>query len=158
MNKSGRSVVDPKVARGIARCSHVGQRDRFDEPVIEHVERVAARVPREARATALLHELLELTAIERGQLRAQGLSAIELAALELLTRKADQPYRAHVMAIANAPGNRGRIARLVKLADLEDHLAHSRIPSDAPPYAWARGCLLGHSEVERSTSARALAG
>jgi hypothetical protein len=26
----------------------------------------------------------------------------------------------------------------VKLADLEDHLAHAAIPADAPPYAWAR--------------------
>jgi hypothetical protein len=150
--------VDPKVARGIARRSHVGQRDRFGEPVIEHVERVAARVPPEARATALLHELLELTSIERGQLRARGLSAIELGALELLTRRTDEPYRAHVMVIANAPGRRGRIARLVKLADLEDHLARSRIPPDAPPYAWARRCLLEHSEAEQSIPAPALAG
>jgi hypothetical protein len=149
--------VDPIVACGIARRSHSGQRDRFGERVIEHVERVAARVPPEARATALLHELLELTSIERGQLRTRGLSASELAALELLTRKADEPYRAYVMAIANAPGNGGRIARMVKLADLEDHLAHSRIPPDAPPYAWARRCLLEHSEVEQSIPARALA-
>jgi (p)ppGpp synthase/HD superfamily hydrolase len=150
--------VDPRVARGIARRSHLGQRDRFGEPVIEHVERVAARVPPEARTTALLHELLELTSIERGQLRARGLSATELAALELLTRKADEPYRAHVMAIANAPGDRGRIARLVKLADLEDHLAHSRIPPGAPPYAWARRCVLGGSEADQSIPARALTG
>jgi hypothetical protein len=31
----------------------------------------------------------------------------------------------------------GRLARRVKLADLDDHLAHATIPGDAPPYAWA---------------------
>jgi hypothetical protein len=30
----------------------------------------------------------------------------------------------------------------VKLADLDDHLAHASIPSGAPPYAWARRRLL----------------
>ena len=35
---------------------------------------------------------------------------------------------------------------LVKLADLDDHLAHATIPSDAPPYAWARKRLLATAE------------
>jgi hypothetical protein len=35
---------------------------------------------------------------------------------------------------------------LVKLADLDDHLAHATIPSDAPPYAWARKRLLASAE------------
>jgi hypothetical protein len=36
----------------------------------------------------------------------------------------------------------GRLARIVKLADLGDHLAHATLPSDAPTYAWARKHLL----------------
>ena len=43
---------------------------------------------------------------------------------------------------AEAPGAAGRLARIVKIADLDDHLAHATIPSDAPPYAWARKHLL----------------
>ena len=48
----------------------------------------------------------------------------------------------YIRRIADAPGPAGRLARIVKLADLEDHLAHPAIPSDAPPYAWARKQLL----------------
>jgi hypothetical protein len=47
-----------------------------------------------------------------------------------------------VRRIAEAPGPAGRLARIVKLADLDDHLAHASIPPDAPPYAWARKHLL----------------
>jgi hypothetical protein len=40
--------------------THVTQRDRFGDCVIDHVERVVAAVPTDARATSLLHDLLEL--------------------------------------------------------------------------------------------------
>jgi hypothetical protein len=46
--------MDPSVAQRIARASHGPQRDRFGDPAIDHVERVAAAVPADARATALL--------------------------------------------------------------------------------------------------------
>jgi hypothetical protein len=139
-------MVESKVARGIARRAHVGQRTRFGEPVISHVQRVAGRVPPRARNTALLHEMFELTPVDEGELRARGLSCVELAALELLTREGAGPYRTHIQRIADAPSEPGRIARMVKLADLEDHLSHAKMPADAPPYAWARRCMLEHSE------------
>jgi hypothetical protein len=67
---------------------------------------------------------------------------VELEALELLTHAPGEPYEVYVRRIAEAPGPAGRIARIVKLADLDDHLAHATIPLDAPPYAWARNHLL----------------
>jgi (p)ppGpp synthase/HD superfamily hydrolase len=76
----------------LARESHAGQGSRFGEPVIEHVERVTAAVPPEARTTALLHDLLECGRISRTKLRRHGLSAVELRALTLLTHAADEPY------------------------------------------------------------------
>jgi hypothetical protein len=139
--------VDPRVARRIARRCHQGQCNRFGEPVIEHVERVAAAVPAEARTAALLHDVLELTRIDRGSLRARGLTALELAALELLTRGTGEPYDAYVQRIVAARGSKGRIARMVKLADLDDHLAHGTLPADAPPYAWARRYVIGRDEL-----------
>jgi hypothetical protein len=45
--------MDPSVARNIAPYSQVDDRDRFGEPAVEHVERVAASVPQEASAVAL---------------------------------------------------------------------------------------------------------
>jgi hypothetical protein len=134
--------VEAGIAHRIASRHHVGQRNRFGDPVIDHVERVAAAVPAEARATALLHDLFERCPTANRGLLAKGLSPTELKALELLTHSEYEPYEAYVRRIAEAPGPAGRIARLVKLADLDDHLAHAIIPADAPPYAWARKLLL----------------
>jgi hypothetical protein len=131
--------MEPATAHGIASQNHVGQRDRFGDPAIDHLARVAAAVPPDARATALLHDLLELCPSAGRQLAGKGLTRIELQPLELLTHAPGEPYEAYVRRIAEAPGPAGRLARIVKLADLDDHLAH---PSDAPPYAWARKHLL----------------
>jgi hypothetical protein len=130
--------VEPASAHRFARQSHEGQSTRFGDPVIEHLERVAAAVPPGAQTTALLHDLLELCPTAGRRLPSKGLTRIELEALELLMHAPGEPYEAYVRRIADAPGPAGRLARIVKLADLEDHLAHATIPSDAPPYAWAR--------------------
>jgi hypothetical protein len=134
--------VEAAIAHRIASENHVGQRDRFGDCVIDHVERVAAAVPQDARTTALLHDLLELCPAARRRLRGKGLTRTEMEALELLTHPAGEPYELYLRRIADARGPAGRLARIVKLADLEDHLAHASIPSDAPPYAWARKRLL----------------
>jgi hypothetical protein len=52
--------VEPEIAHRIASQNHEGQRNRFGDRVMDHLERVAAAVPPNARATALLHDLLEL--------------------------------------------------------------------------------------------------
>jgi hypothetical protein len=148
-------MVNPRVAHGIARRNHAGQYNRFGERVLDHVERVAAAVPPEAQSAAWLHDLFELTRVTRTQLHARGLTEIEDLALELLTRRTDEPYDAYVVRIADAPGSAGRIARMVKLADLDDHLAHSRIPADAPPYAWARRRILATNGIEPPAAAAA---
>jgi hypothetical protein len=134
--------VEPALAHSIASQKHEGQRNRFGDPVIDHLARVAAAVPPDAKATALLHDLLELCPDASRQLRNKGLTRVELDALELLTHAPREPYESYLRRIAEAPGPAGRLARSVKLADLDDHLAHATIPSDAPPYAWARKHLL----------------
>jgi (p)ppGpp synthase/HD superfamily hydrolase len=141
--------VQPRVAHQIATRNHAGQRNRFGDPVMDHVQRVAAVVPPDAHVTALLHDLLELCPA-RQQLRSKDLSDTELEAIELLTHAADESYETYVQRVAAAPGPAGRIARAVKLADLEDHLAHAAIPADAPPYAWARDQLLTARDAHRS--------
>lgn len=47
-----------------------------------------------------------------------------------------------------ATGKPGRIALMVKLADLDDHLAQGWDPPGAPPYAWARRCVEEHVSVQ----------
>jgi len=130
--------VDPATARNIAHYSHLAQRDRFDEPVIEHVERVAAAVPDQARAVAFLHDVLEHSGTPVEELRLNGLTPMEHAALELLTRSPSESFEVYTLRIAHAPGAEGDLARSVKLADLEDHMAHEEVPFGAPPYRWAR--------------------
>jgi hypothetical protein len=132
-----------RAARAIAETVHHGQQTSAGGSLLDHVRRVAAAVPRSARPTAWLHEVLERTNLTIDQLRAHGMSAVELSALVLLTRAEEDDYRAHVRRIVSAPGPAGGLARVVKLADLEDHLAPPPAGSPStPPYAWARRTIL----------------
>jgi (p)ppGpp synthase/HD superfamily hydrolase len=146
--------MDPRVAQQIARASHLGQRTRFGDPVIEHIEHVANVVAPEAQAVAWLHDVFELTPIGRETLRACGLTTVEELTLELLTRVPAEPYEEYISRIACASGQSGQLARIVKLADLEDHLRHARMPAGSPPYAWAHQCVL----EQRGQQLPALAG
>jgi hypothetical protein len=129
--------VDQSVARSVAHYSHVRQRDRRGALIVEHLARVVAAVPAEAQPLAWLHDVLEHSPTTTGELRGQGLTPLELAALDLLTRRASESYELYILRIAYARGAAGRLARVVKLADLDDHIARPWVAGD-PPYAWAR--------------------
>ncbi len=122
-----------RTARAIAKTAHQGQQTSAGSPVFDHVQRVAAAVPTQARVTAWLHDVLEGTDVTIGQLRGRGMSPVELAALVFLTRLKGEDYRIYVQRIADVLGPSGALARVVKLADLEDHLAHPppRVDSEA---------------------------
>jgi hypothetical protein len=98
-------------------------------------------VPAEARTVAWLHEALEWTAVAEQELLANGLTNDELRALRLLhcthDSHSDRDYLAHLYLIARAAGSSGGLARLVKIADLEDRSLHPRVRPDGwlPPYA-----------------------
>jgi hypothetical protein len=130
--------VDCIAARELARRVHAGQVDRSGGLLIDHIARVAEAVPREARSVAWLHELLEQADGTDDALRSAGLDDSEVGAVHLLTRRDDEPYDQHALGLAFAQGDAAHLARLVKLADLEDHLSHVATGIDAPPYAWAR--------------------
>jgi hypothetical protein len=147
--------VDPLDARAIAHWSHLEARNRFGELQLEHLARVAAAVPSDDEATAWLHDVLEGTDVSPAQLRHAGMSDVEYAALQLLTREPTESYELYVLRIAHAAGDEGRLARSIKVADLDDHLAHEHIPPDAPPYAWARGHVVGAQLRRRECSSRA---
>jgi hypothetical protein len=130
-------TMDPSLARNIAHYSHVRRRNRHGDPIVEHVARVVAAVPAEAQTVAWLHDVLEQSETTAAELHDQGLTPVEQAALEMLTRRSDESYELYVLRLAYAPGVAGRLARTVKLADLDDHIAHAWVPG-APPYEWAR--------------------
>jgi hypothetical protein len=129
--------VDQSVARSVAHYSHVRQRDRRGVLIVEHLARVVAAVPAEAQPLAWLHDVLEHSPMTTSELCGHGLTPVELAALELLTRSAGESYELYILQIAYARGEAGRLARIVKLADLDDHIARPWVPGDLP-YAWAR--------------------
>jgi len=148
--------MDAFAAEDIARRIHAGQRGRGGRPLVEHLERVAAAVPPPARATAWLHDALETTAVAGEELRAAGLDADELDALALLARMPMESYELYTLRIAYAVDEAGSLARAVKLAALDDHLAYDADSPAAPPYAWARRRIaVAHA---RQAAPRALTG
>jgi hypothetical protein len=139
--------MEASTARAIASRIHADQRDRFGEPMVAHLARVAAAVPPDAEGTAWLHDSIERTGVTVDELRAAGLNGIELEALALLSRMPAESYELYALRIAFAAGDAGRLARTVKIADLDDHIAHGTAPLDAPPYRWARRHIAAHDLI-----------
>jgi hypothetical protein len=130
--------VTPTDSRRIAYARHGERRKADGELIVEHLERVAASVPGEAQTVAYLHDILEHTDASVADLEAEGVTAVELQAVQLLTRHVDESFEAHTLRIAHAKGPEGRLARMVKVADLDDHLSREGSVASHRPYRWAR--------------------
>jgi hypothetical protein len=150
------AAMDPARARAIATRLHAGQREPDGMPVLEHIRRVVAAAPSEAEAVAWLHEALETGAISERDLLEEGLEDDELRALRLLSRpsdsRSDRMYLAHVELIARAAGPSGRMARMVKLADLWDRRLRPLTRADGwtPPYEGALRRLVEPADDSRA--------
>jgi (p)ppGpp synthase/HD superfamily hydrolase len=112
--------MDPiATADAIAAEAHADQVDKAGNPYVGHVRRVASYVdPANADAVvaALLHDTIEDTGITAAELGDRGISAQAIEAVELLTRRKEQPTAEYYQLIRDHP-----IAREVKLADLADN-------------------------------------
>ena len=132
-------------AKKIAAEYHKGMVDKYGNPYIEHLDRVADRV-REMEydfvdetseielyvATAYLHDIIEDTDCTREDLVALFPEAV-VEAIFRLTREEGMTYAEYIERILSRdiiPTLAGKIARVVKLADLLDHLAG---PTPCPP-------------------------
>ncbi len=115
-------------AIALAMKAHLGQKDRVGEPYILHPLRVMFRLgwdaPEAARIAAVLHDVVEDTAIQLRDLRRLGYSEEVLAAVELLSRRPDDSYEQFIERVL--PNS---IARKVKRADLEDNMELRRLPT-----------------------------
>ena len=108
----------------IAVQAHRAQTRKDGSPYILHPMRVMFRVQDEdAQMAAILHDVVEDTAITLEELRSAGFSNAVLSAVDLLTHRDGVAYEAYVDAIADNP-----LARTVKLADLEDNMNVREIP------------------------------
>jgi hypothetical protein len=157
--------MDLARARAFAETLHAREHEPDGTPLLDHVRRVAQMVPAQARPVAWLHEALESTGVTEQELLMEGLTGEELRALRLLCRtsdaRSDGVYLAHVELIARAAGPSGYLARMVKIADLEDRCLYARVRRDgwSPPYADGLELLLDMSErkVRDAPAARDLA-
>lgn len=110
-------------AIAIAAMAHEGQVDKAGMPYVLHPLRMMLRVDTpEARMTAVLHDVVEDTAVTLDQLRAEGFPEAVVDAVEVLTKRDGEDYDAFIRRVA--PNS---IARKVKLADLRDNADLSRI-------------------------------
>lgn len=98
-----------------AAAAHRGQVDKIGVPYIEHVRAVAAGLApfgEDLVIAGLLHDVLEDTDWTAGQLRAIGIPARSLAAVEAVTNQPGVPYEDKLRRII-----RSSDATLVKIAD-----------------------------------------
>lgn len=107
----------------IAAKAHAGQVDKAGQPYVLHPLRMmlAVMTP-EARMAAVLHDVVEDTAVTLEELRDEGFPAAVISAVEALTKREGEDYEAFIRRVAP-----NLIAREVKLADLRDNSDVSRI-------------------------------
>jgi (p)ppGpp synthase/HD superfamily hydrolase len=106
----------------IAAKAHEGQTEKDGQPYILHPLRVMNSVEgEEAKIAAVLHDVIEDTAVTEGDLRREGFGEAVIATVLCLTHRTGEPYADYVV---RCRGN--EVARRVKLADLEDNARPSR--------------------------------
>jgi len=102
---------------------HNGQVDKAGKPYILHPLRVMLKVNFiEIKIVAVLHDILEDTECTYQNLKEIGLSNELIEAIYCLTRQKNEDYMDFIKRCKQNP-----IARIVKLADLEDNCDLSRI-------------------------------
>lgn len=143
-----REVIDwadeARIAESWARRLHEHQKDRVTgAPYITHVERVVALVDGDdAKTVAWLHDVVEDTDVTLYDLCRAEFPDVVLDAVNALTRKGE-PYSEYIDHI-HACGP--QLARVVKIADLRDHLQPHCPERLRPRYERALALLTGKKE------------
>ena len=131
-----------KDAKALAKKLHEGMTDKYGNPYFYHLERVANRV-RDMEydmvdetseinlyiTAAYLHDVIEDTDYLIGDIIDKFGETIA-EAVKLLTRGDEETYADYVIGIKKSVFLEGKIARVVKMADLLDHLMG---PTPCPP-------------------------
>ena len=109
-------------AIAIAAAAHQGVVDKQGQPYVLHPLRVMLGVnDPTARIVAVLHDVVEDTAVTLDEIQAEGFSAEVVRALSLMTHDSSTSYADYVVACLD-----NDIARQVKLADLKDNMSLAR--------------------------------
>jgi len=138
-------------AIALAATVHAGQRDKAGAPYILHPLRMMLKMKTvEAKMAPVLHDVVEDRGVTPALLAYEGFPTVVVEAVEALTKRsvegADEPYEAFIVRAARHP-----VARLVKLADLEDDMDLSRIAQPtAKDFARIEKYKLAKAVIERS--------
>ncbi|SCW95376.1 HD domain-containing protein [Ancylobacter rudongensis] len=128
----------------IATEAHAGQTDKAGQPYILHPLRVMTSLGVNAgqplRIVAVLHDVLEdCEAWTPNLLRAEGFDPRIVEAVEAITkRKHVETYGEYIQRVRANP-----LARLVKIADIEDNLHPDRAWRLNPDQCWKYGLAIG---------------
>ncbi|WP_206098672.1 HD domain-containing protein [Paenibacillus silvae] len=115
--------MDIELAISIALEAHKGQLDKGGNPYILHPLAVMNRVETiEEKIVAVLHDVIEDTEVTIEQLRELGFSEEIVKAIGLLTRSEEDSYEQFIEKTTT-----NRIARNVKIADIQENMNLSRI-------------------------------
>ncbi|HEX7307554.1 phosphohydrolase [Lentzea sp.] len=110
-------------AIAIATSAHDGQVDKSGRPYIGHPLRVMGSVSGEhERMAAVLHDVVEDTAVTAADLLERGCPAVVVDAVVALSHLPDEPQEDYLRRVAANP-----LARTVKHADIADNLSPARI-------------------------------
>ncbi|PZT54714.1 GTP pyrophosphokinase [Paenibacillus silvae] len=116
-------MLDIELAISIALEAHKGQLDKGGNPYILHPLAVMNRVETiEEKIVAVLHDVIEDTEVTIEQLRELGFSEEIVKAIGLLTRSEEDSYEQFIEKTTT-----NRIARNVKIADIQENMNLSRI-------------------------------
>ena len=110
----------------LATDAHRGQKDRNDEPYIMHPLRVAAQLwGYDERVVAVLHDVIEDTAVTLADLLDAGYPPHIVEAVDAISKRkdVDEPYSQYIQRV-----KKNALATKVKLADLRDNANLDRLP------------------------------
>lgn len=103
--------------------AHSGQKDKAGQPYILHPLRVMLSLTGETeRIVAILHDVVEDSDATLDNLQNQGFSEDVVDAVDALTHRDGESYESYIERLRTTP-----IARVVKIADLQDNLDESRL-------------------------------
>lgn len=119
----------------IALDAHAGETDKAGQPYILHPLTLMLQMRTdEERIVAVLHDVVEDSAVTLDDLARAGFGAAVLEALALLTHDtAATAYDDYIAALAGNP-----LARAVKLADLAHNMDVRRLPAEMTLQDWGR--------------------
>ena len=109
----------------LAVKNHKGQIDKAGQPYILHPLRLILKMDtEEERIVAVLHDIIEDTPVTINELQEKGFSERIVDAVVCLTKKDGERYNEYIERVATNP-----LAKKVKLADLEDNINLTRLPT-----------------------------